>query len=356
MTALIFDCDGVLADTERYGHLPAFNAMFERFGLPVRWSEAEYGRRLRIGGGKERLASLFTDGSLDAYEREHGRPPERVGQPGSGEGGAPDGRGDHDAGATASGGRGGHDDGAGAAASGERGGHDDGAGAAASGGRGDRVERSGPGPGEHGGRGGSGGAAGRLGDGGGAGGGRTAAIAAWHRAKTEIFADLVLAGRIPARPGIARIVAAAVRDGWTVAVASTSAEVSVRAVLAHAVGEALAKEIPVFAGDVVPAKKPDPAIYTLTMERLGLDPADTLVVEDSRNGLLAATAAGLNCLVTVNDYTRGEDFGEAVLVVSELGDPGRPPVEIFANRSAAVPGDFLTLDDLHACLPGRDAA
>ena len=42
--ALIFDCDGVLADTERFGHLPAFNQMFAEFGLPVQWSEEEYGR------------------------------------------------------------------------------------------------------------------------------------------------------------------------------------------------------------------------------------------------------------------------------------------------------------------------
>ena len=44
VTALIFDCDGVLADTERYGHLPAFNQTFREFGLPVQWSEEEYGR------------------------------------------------------------------------------------------------------------------------------------------------------------------------------------------------------------------------------------------------------------------------------------------------------------------------
>ena len=35
MPALIFDCDGVLADTERYGHLPAFNETFAAFGIPV---------------------------------------------------------------------------------------------------------------------------------------------------------------------------------------------------------------------------------------------------------------------------------------------------------------------------------
>ncbi|MGB6453471.1 MAG: HAD family hydrolase, partial [Streptosporangiaceae bacterium] len=58
--ALVLDCDGVLADTERYGHLVAFNQMFAEFGLPVRWSVTDYQQKLQIGGGKERLASLLT--------------------------------------------------------------------------------------------------------------------------------------------------------------------------------------------------------------------------------------------------------------------------------------------------------
>jgi beta-phosphoglucomutase-like phosphatase (HAD superfamily) len=36
MPALFFDCDGVLADTERFGHLPAFNETFEQAGLGIR--------------------------------------------------------------------------------------------------------------------------------------------------------------------------------------------------------------------------------------------------------------------------------------------------------------------------------
>ena len=48
--ALILDCDGVLADTERYGHLVAFNQTFAEFGLPVRWSLDEYHEKVRIGG------------------------------------------------------------------------------------------------------------------------------------------------------------------------------------------------------------------------------------------------------------------------------------------------------------------
>ena len=58
---LIFDCDGVLGDTEQDGHLPAFNQMWREFGVPWQWSVEEYGEKLKIGGGKERMSSLFAD-------------------------------------------------------------------------------------------------------------------------------------------------------------------------------------------------------------------------------------------------------------------------------------------------------
>ena len=99
-------------------------------------------------------------------------------------------------------------------------------------------------------------------------------ILALHKRKTAIYKEIVRAGKLPARPGIARVVEEALAAGWVLAVASTSAEESVRAVLEHAVGQANAAEFAVFAGDVVPAKKPDPAIYVLTLERLGLAPGD----------------------------------------------------------------------------------
>jgi beta-phosphoglucomutase-like phosphatase (HAD superfamily) len=64
--ALIFDCDGVLADTELYGHLPAFNQMWEKMNVPWQWSKEQYGVKLKIGGGKERMASLFNDADFRA--------------------------------------------------------------------------------------------------------------------------------------------------------------------------------------------------------------------------------------------------------------------------------------------------
>jgi HAD superfamily hydrolase (TIGR01509 family) len=55
LRTLIWDLDGTIAETERDGHRVAFNLAFEDFGLPWRWSEAWYGRLLRIAGGRERL-------------------------------------------------------------------------------------------------------------------------------------------------------------------------------------------------------------------------------------------------------------------------------------------------------------
>ena len=253
MPALFFDCDGVLADTERLGHLPAFNETFAQEGLPVRWSESEYAEKLAIGGGKERMASLLTDD----FVRDNQLPADPEGQ--------------------------------------------------------------------------------------------RELIARWHKRKTAAYKARVAAGELPGRPGVARIVDEAVAAGWTLAVASTSAEESVRATLEHAVGTDQAAHFSVLAGDVVPAKKPDPAIYLLALERTGAGPDETVVVEDSRNGLRAAVAAGLRCVVTVSSYTGDEDFSEAVLVVSSLGDPDEP-AEILANRSPAEPGPYITLDDLQACL------
>ncbi len=90
----------------------------------------------------------------------------------------------------------------------------------------------------------------------------------------------------------------------------------------------------VLAGDVVAKKKPAPDIYLLALETLGLPPHDCIVIEDSRNGLLAATGAGLPTLITISTYTADEDFHEAVKVVPELGD--EPNVNVRLADLAAL--------------------
>ena len=98
-------------------------------------------------------------------------------------------------------------------------------------------------------------------------------------------------------------------------------------------------------GDDTVMHKPHPESYIKVLAALGVSSSDAIVVEDSRNGLLAAVRAGLRCVVTVSSYTAEEDMSEAVLVVSSLGDPGEP-ARVLANRGAARPGDLVTLADL----------
>jgi HAD superfamily hydrolase (TIGR01509 family) len=259
MSALIFDCDGVLADTERDGHLAAFNQTFSEFGLPLRWTEAEYAAKLTIGGGKERLASVLTPN----FVHQAALPTDPQAQ-------------------------------------------------------------------------------------------RTI-VSRWHRRKTQIFTGLVTDGKIPARPGIARLAGEALDRGWKLAIASTSARQSVQAVLHAVVGDELAEVFAVFAGDVVSRKKPAPDIYLYTLKQLAMSPDNALVIEHSRIGLLAATAARLNCIVTPSTFTKEEPMDEALLVVTSLGDPRGERSEIIANRARVHIDDHVRIADLARCLAkGRE--
>jgi len=73
LKALLWDVDGTLAETERDGHLPAFNRSFEALGLPWHWSESRYGELLTVAGGRERLLHDMQHSGLgpaDPAERE----------------------------------------------------------------------------------------------------------------------------------------------------------------------------------------------------------------------------------------------------------------------------------------------
>lgn len=77
LKAVIFDCDGVLVDTERDGHRVAFNRAFAAKGLAVEWSVGEYGALLKVAGGKERMRHYFEQngwpeaaGDHDAFIKE----------------------------------------------------------------------------------------------------------------------------------------------------------------------------------------------------------------------------------------------------------------------------------------------
>jgi HAD superfamily hydrolase (TIGR01509 family) len=210
--ALIFDCDGVLVDTERDAHRVGFNLAFKDMGIDAEWDVDLYGRLLLVAGGKERMRAYFD---------EFGWP----------------------AGTEA------------AAAKDEL-------------------------------------------------------ILALHKTKTQITSELV--SSLPVRPGILRIIDEAIAAGVRLGVCTTSNPKFIDAVLDLFGPERKAAFDFVHAGDVVAKKKPAPDIYLLALETLGLPPHECMVIEDSRNGLLAAMAPGCRRSITTSTYTVDEDFTGAV--------------------------------------------
>jgi len=167
-----------------------------------------------------------------------------------------------------------------------------------------------------------------------------------HKRKTEIFIELIKEGALPLRPGIKRIMKEAINRGLKVGICTTSNEKA-----AHAVAYEILKDIKfefVLAGDVVKKKKPDPEIYLLGLKKGCLKAEECIVVEDSRNGLLAAKAAGMNVVVTTNHYTEKEDLREADIIVTCLGDPDGEKGKLKQGGESINYNGVLGIDQLIA--------
>lgn len=218
-SAWIFDVDGTLADTERQGHLPAFNDAFKLAGLDWHWTPELYGELLAVTGGKERIRF---------YAQAHD--PEFLA------------RSDADA-----------------------------------------------------------------------------MIKTLHEEKTRSYVQRITSGQIPLRPGVLEMLQVGRQAGIRLAIATTTTPENVDALIRSVMPAGANQWFEVIgAGDVVPLKKPAPDIYLWVLEKLGLEPEACLAIEDSENGLQSSLAAGLPTLVTVNDYTRGQNFAGALRVVDSL--------------------------------------
>ena len=245
LSAVVFDVDGTLVDSERDGHRVAFNQAFADFSLPYRWDEELYGRLVRVTGGQRRI---------DGYLAEQGV-------------------------------------------------------------AGDERARLAP---------------------------------ALHRHKTEVLGRMIEDGRLEPRPGVARLLADLAEAGCRLGVATTGSRGWVDLLLQRLLpGTTFGV---VVTGDEVAGRKPDPEAYVVAMERLGTSVADTLAVEDSHEGLVAAKAAGLACVVVTNGYTAGHDLGAADLVLDGFGEPGRP-ARVTADRRGTGCTGVLDVDTLRRLVP-----
>lgn len=174
-----------------------------------------------------------------------------------------------------------------------------------------------------------------------------------HARKTELYADLLRAGRLGLRPGVARLFGEARDAGVRLALATSSARGNLETLLdLNLPADWRDWFSAIETCDSVPVKKPSPAVYLEVLRELDADPAQCIALEDTPNGLAAARAAGLTVVVTTHRYTAHHDFVGAALVTDGLGEVDAPCVV----RSGSLHGDaWVSLSALGALLPAAPA-
>jgi HAD superfamily hydrolase (TIGR01509 family) len=229
LRAILWDVDGTLAETERDGHLVAFNQAFEALGVPWRWSESRYGELLAVAGGRERLLhDLLSQPRAPA----------------------------------------------------------------------DAAQRA-------------------------------ALVDRIHRLKNELYAAIIATGALPLRPGVAELFDDCAAAGVGMAIATTTSSANVAALLVARLGsDWRARFAAVICAEQAPIKKPDPQVYLLALQSLGLRPEETLAIEDSPAGVSAARAAQIGVVVARSFYFAQADVGYTLAVGASLGSGAgwQPPV------------------------------
>ena len=137
--------------------------------------------------------------------------------------------------------------------------------------------------------------------------------------KTSAYVRSFNNGVVSLRPGVLKLINEARANGLQLGIATTTSSVNIAALLGRAMGPNWRLAFAAIGdGASAPLKKPDPQVYLQVLATLKLAPSQCLALEDSGNGMLAATAAGLATLITPTRYTAGNDFSDALRVVSDL--------------------------------------
>ncbi|HVS43148.1 MAG TPA: HAD-IA family hydrolase [Candidatus Dormibacteraeota bacterium] len=165
---------------------------------------------------------------------------------------------------------------------------------------------------------------------------RAAVVPRLHERKTEIFCAMAAAGSFAPRPGAEELLRDLENARIRLAVATTGTRAWVTDLLDRVFGTDRFEVV--VTGDEAPNRKPDPSAYLQALQSLGVTPAFAIAVEDSENGLSAAGAAGLPCVVVVNGYTAGQRFDGADLVLDGFGDGDRPAEVLLDPHGVGVRG------------------
>ena len=134
--------------------------------------------------------------------------------------------------------------------------------------------------------------------------------------RQEYFLKILSQEPLPAFPGVLELMDKAMqREDFRLAIATSGTLEKSRAVLEAA--KVPYRKMVYINGNDVKNKKPDPELFLLAAERMGIEPADCVVIEDAPNGIQAAKAAGAKCIAVTNS-TIAANLSEADLICDSL--------------------------------------
>jgi len=134
--------------------------------------------------------------------------------------------------------------------------------------------------------------------------------------RQEYFLKILSEEPLPPFPGVMVLMDEAMqREDFRVAIATSGTLEKSRAVL-NAVGVPYQKMVYINGNDVK-RKKPDPELFLIAAERMGIEPAQCVVIEDAPNGVQAAKTAGAKCIAVTNS-TIAAKLSKADLICDSL--------------------------------------
>ena len=129
------------------------------------------------------------------------------------------------------------------------------------------------------------------------------------------------ARNVPVSEGLVDLLQECKEKGMLLGVASSSNRVLVDGTLKH-LGIGSYFDVTV-AGDEIPEKKPNPAVYLKAIEKVGVRPEEALAIEDSETGLLAASRAGIPAVGYRNPTSGNQDLSNSIGIVDRLAEVGK---------------------------------
>lgn len=129
------------------------------------------------------------------------------------------------------------------------------------------------------------------------------------------------ARNVPVSEGLVDLLQECKEKGMLLGVASSSNRVLVDGTLKH-LGIGSCFDVTV-AGDEIPEKKPNPAVYLKAIEKVGVRPEEALAIEDSETGLLAASRAGIPAVGYRNPTSGNQDLSNSIGIVDRLTEVGK---------------------------------